>query len=297
MTKRNIRIAYGTNMGLVGPTGFSLASALSATPGVGHVDILSVSLTGEAVNFLQRIADDAEVSIQFHPLTDAHFRSAKPQGNHVPKAALSRLLLPDYVEGRVIYLDGDTWVRRDLAPLFDMELDGALIGGVRDYGRLRGASLLHAGRESDKGHDVAKIVSPYPADSYINSGVLLLDCAAIRREAGIYEAMHQFQRAIKYTTVDQDYLNELFRGRIKHLNPAWNASWGRDARQRKWISAHGYSGEEVQHQKTSVYHFHGAEKPWQPLSKDKWRRRRYAILVYKLRLEIFKKRHPSKFFA
>ena len=297
MKQRNIRIAYGTDMGLVGPTGFSLASALSATSEIGHVDILSVSLTADAVNFLQGIADDAKVSIQFHHLADTHFLTAKPKGNHVPRAALARLLLPDYVEGRVIYLDGDTWVRRDLAPLFNMELDGNLIAGVRDYGRLKGASRIRAGQEWDKIYDVEKIVSPFPADSYINSGVLLLDCAAIRAEAEIYDAMHQFDRATKYTTVDQDYLNELFRGRIKHINPAWNASWGRDAVQRSWTSIHGYSGVEVRYERTGIYHFHGAEKPWGPLSKDRWRRRRIAILVYKMRLEVFKKRHPSKFFA
>ncbi len=284
-------------MGLVGPTALSLSSAIQSTPDLAKVDILSVSLDSKATDLLRRIADDRGIAIQFHPLKDDAFGSARHKGRHVPKAALARLFLPHLMEGRVLYIDGDTYVRRDLAEVYGISMDGHLIGGVRDSGSLHALHRISRGKTWSHLEETAKIVAPSPVHSYINSGVLLMDCGAIRNEGSLAEGMLKFERAIGYRTVDQDFINELFRGRIKHLNPAWNSSWGRASLQRSWAKDHGCSGAELKEEKDGIYHFHGPLKPWHSLPRDKWKRSIYAVAIYKAALWSFRRRYPEAIFT
>jgi len=296
MDDKVVRIAYATDMGLVGPTALSLGSAIRVTPSLRHVDILACSLDSDAVDLFRRVASEGNVSLTLHPMGDEMFETARHKGRHVPKTALARMFLPGIVDGRVLYIDGDTLIRRDLAPLFASELDGKLIGGVRDYGVLAGLHRISRGKDWAYRTQTEAVISPYPTDDYINSGVLIMDCAEIRREK-LDEAMVQFERATGYRTVDQDFLNELFKGRVKYLNPAWNASWGRASWQRGQISRHGHGGTEIRQEKTGIYHFHGPAKPWHSLSMDMWRRDPICIATYKIALYKFRKRYPDVTFG
>ncbi|MDB6454461.1 glycosyltransferase family 8 protein [Falsirhodobacter sp. 20TX0035] len=297
MREQNIRIAYGTDMGLIGPTALSLDSAIRCTPGLSDVDILSVSLDHKATDLLRRIAANGNVSLHIHPMRDEHFESARHKGKHVPKAALARMFLPRLVDGRVLYIDGDTLVRRDLAPVFGTPLNGNLIGAVRDFGCSEALSRIRRGKSwSYKGATkdaIETVVAPYDADSYINSGVILMDCAAIRDEDGLAETMVQFERAAAFRTVDQDFSNALFKGRIQHLNPAWNASWGRSERHRSWIRQMGHEGPETFREKDGILHFHGPFKPWKALPRNRWKRNPLAVGAYKLALWSFRRRYPD----
>lgn len=296
MHEHNVRVAYGTDMGLIGPTALSLASAIRSTPRLSDIDILAVSLDVAAKDLLRRVADKADVSLHIHSMTDKHFDSARPKGRHVPKAALARMFLPQLVEGRVLYIDGDTLVRRDLARVFDVSLDGNLIGAVRDFGCLQGLARVARGKTWSHREATETLVYPYGAANYINSGVILMDCAAIRNDSALADAMVKFDQATEYRTVDQDFLNALFKGRIKHLNPAWNTSWGRSRLHRSWIAKLGHSGVETQREKDGILHFHGPFKPWRPLPRNRWKRNLLAVGAYKLALRSFQKRYPDVVF-
>ncbi|QUS35214.1 glycosyltransferase family 8 protein [Falsirhodobacter algicola] len=293
MTQKNTRIAYGLNMGLIGPTALSLWSAIRSTPSLGHVEILDVELTEAARDILRRIAGPAGVAITFHAMQDSDFDAARHKGRHVPKAALARLFLPRLVEDRVLYIDGDTLVRRDLAEAFTADLEGKPLGAVRDFGCLQGLDRVRRGKSWSHREVTEQLVAPFPVEDYFNSGVLLMDCAAIRNEGTLAQDMITFDRAQEYRTVDQDFLNELFKGRVKHLNPAWNASWGRTAQQRTWIGLHGHDGPETQREADGIYHFHGPLKPWRKLPSNRWRRSIPAVARYKLALRSFRKAFPD----
>jgi len=97
---------------------------------------------------------------------------------------------------RCIYLDCDTLVRKPIRPLWETDLGGALIGAsrgtVHEYG--------------------------------FNSGVLLLDCAAMRGEEGLHEKWEAFaaENARRFHLPDQTAMNEFYRGRIAELPRTWN---------------------------------------------------------------------------
>ncbi|GHB14410.1 glycosyltransferase family 8 protein [Salinicola rhizosphaerae] len=296
MQNHDVRIAFGTDMGLLAPTALALDSALRTTS-VSQVDILGVSLTLAAKNILHRIAGEAKTRLVIHELEESSFTGVTYKGGHVPNAALARLYLPHIVDERVLYIDGDTLIQRNLRSAFDISMGGSLIAGVRDFSRLKKECKFQRGRSWSTRSEVEAIVSPSPIESYINSGVLVIDCAAIRREPTLADDMLKFERANKYSLVDQDYINELFKGRILHLNPSWNSSWGRHHLQARWAKELGYSGEEVRRESARILHFHGAEKPWRKMPRERWKRSLRASLAYKVAFYQFKKRFPDLSFV
>lgn len=296
MQNHDVRIAFGTDMGLLAPTALALDSALKTTP-VTQVDVLGVSLSLAAKDILHRIANEAETCLVIHELEASSFAGVRCKGGHVPNAALARLYLPHIIDERVLYIDGDTLVQRDLSLAFNVSLDESLIAGVRDFSRLKKECRFRRGRSWSIRSEVETIVTPSPIESYINSGVLIIDCAAIRREPSLADDMLRFERADKYSLMDQDYINELFKGRIKHLNPSWNSSWGRHHLQARWAKELGYAGDEVRKESAHILHFHGAEKPWRKMPRERWKRSLRASFAYRVALYQFKKRFPDLSFA
>lgn len=61
-------------------------------------------------------------------------------------------------------------------------------------------------------------------DKYVNSGVLVMNCLAMRDE-GFVDKFLQLLSTYQFNSIapDQDYLNEICSGRIKLLDPRWDA--------------------------------------------------------------------------
>ena len=78
-----------------------------------------------------------------------------------PKLAFARLFIDLYCSGRVLYLDVDTLILSDLTSLYHWNIEEYGIAAVEDYGmhlRLREKSIINK-------------------TSYLNAGVILLDCS------------------------------------------------------------------------------------------------------------------------
>jgi lipopolysaccharide biosynthesis glycosyltransferase len=152
-----------------------------------------------------------------------------------PLTAAARFQLPEMLPPEVtrcIYLDIDILVGTDLAELFDLDLQGRPIGMVLNT------------RMADNVKDYLRSISLDP-EAYCNSGVLLMDLAAWRRETagkGLIECGIGLPANIWF--FDQDMLNTYFKNRCAFLDERWNY---RDA---------GASPEG------KVLHFAGAAKPW-----------------------------------
>ena len=111
------------------------------------------------------------------------------------RLALHRIL-PD--EARVLYLDVDTIAMTNMIELFDVDLGGNLIGGVREPKRC---------------------LDPFV---YVNAGVLLMDLEKLR--GGFGDEMLAIANRKKLKCPDQDAINLICQGRIQELNPIYNAS-------------------------------------------------------------------------
>jgi lipopolysaccharide biosynthesis glycosyltransferase len=207
----------------------AIASALSHMARGRTVDVrvLDGGISQTSRNFLSQSLRrfGQSVRLEFVPMDVSIFRDATlgPGGSHM---AYCRILLPRVLDvPRLIYLDCDVLVFRDLSELFDVELlPGKLIAAVPDYETL---SL------ADDSLVVAKAMKVSPEGAYFNSGVMLMNLDGLRKE-------HFFQRALEflgnpqadYRFHDQSAINFLLHGQIDKLPEYWNrASWRFDAQQ------------------------------------------------------------------
>lgn len=106
---------------------------------------------------------------------------------------------------RVLYVDADTLVRKDLRELWNIDLKGHALGVVPD-------PWMPAG------HDGVRT----PRGQYFNSGVLLIDLVEVRPTI---PALEKLCCRMKGTTPfrDQDPLNVHFRCHTTPLSDRWNA--------------------------------------------------------------------------
>lgn len=132
---------------------------------------------------------------------------------HISHMTFARLLLTDvlsHVTGRILYLDSDVLVLKDLGRIWETDMRGSVVAAVRDD------IDEQIKRDRSEYDDVPRV------RNYFNAGVLLIDMDAWRVE-------QISERAITYLTEhpttrfsDQDALNVACDGRWKELQPAWN---------------------------------------------------------------------------
>lgn len=219
-------------------------------------DIVVVARTGDALN-----EEKLRRSLGLFPHHRLRFRQFSPPEDRLlplnPRAHytpdiwtrlwVERFFDPD--TDRVLYLDSDIVVVGSLAPLWNADLHGALLGAVDIPGSQRGIENLGLCSE----------------DGYFNSGVLLIDLAQWRRTRAL-EAVLDYVSANHecLRDPDQDALNACFYARRKRLEYKWNAIWPFF---REPLALPLPRGEiEAVRRDVRVIHFNGWSKPWSYLS-------------------------------
>src|SRR5205807_1720070 len=137
-----------------------------------------------------------------------------------------RILLPHLLDvPRLIYLDCDVLVFRDLSELFDLELShGKILAAVPD------SETLTLSCDSQAVADAMNL----PADRlYFNSGVMLLNLYELRKQNFTKQSLEFLKNWRGYYRFhDQSAFNFLLQGWIDELPEYWNrASWRFDAQQ------------------------------------------------------------------
>ncbi len=179
-----------------------------------------------------------------------------------------RIFIPDRFPeyDKVLYLDSDMIVLKDISGLYFTPLGEACVGAVRD--QVIGQTEVFG--------KYAEEVLGISRDSYFNAGLLLIDCAFFRK----YKMLSRFEELLNtYAFVfaqDQDYLNVLCRNRVCWLEPKWNAET--------------YGELPCEERDIAVIHYNLANKPWHyrdcPLADYFWRYAEksadYGALLYQL---------------
>jgi lipopolysaccharide biosynthesis glycosyltransferase len=157
--------------------------------------------------------------LELVPIDESVFRGATlgPGQSHM---TYCRILLPHLLGvPRLIYLDCDVLVFRDLSELFDIELSpGKILAAVPD------SETLTLADDSQALVDATNL----PADGrYCNAGVMLLNLDELRKENFTNRSLEFFSNwKGHYRFWDQSAFNFLLHGRIDELPEHWNrASW------------------------------------------------------------------------
>ena len=144
-------------------------------------------------------------------------------------AAYFRLGIPELFANsrRIIYLDSDIVVEKDISLLFDIELaEHEEIAAVPALGVIqaarKGRVVEHAGRKIALTDYLRAWVAKDQLESYFNSGVILFDIEKIRsRRPDLNQEIAKLLLN-DYQMPDQDILNILFSNRTRLLPIYWN---------------------------------------------------------------------------
>ncbi len=166
---------------------------------------------------------------------------------------------------RILYLDCDMVVTGDIAPLYDMDLDGNAIGAVE---MAEARYLCHAKKAimfdgmpynfTNYKKQVLKLENP---EFYFNAGMVLFDLDRCREMTNEKEALRVLNEA-KYHYNDQDVLNILFNTSVKPLDFIWNYAINIPMYNEIRNETIQKLFENTLRENFVVVHYNGGEKPW-----------------------------------
>jgi lipopolysaccharide biosynthesis glycosyltransferase len=207
----------------------AVASTLSHFDRTREVDlkVLDGGISRTSRDTLLRLIDRVgeSVRLEFVRVDPSVFGDATlgPGQSHM---AYCRILLPHLLDvPRLVYLDCDVLVFRDLSELFDFELShGKILAAVPD------SETLTLSCDSQAVADAMNL----PADRlYFNSGVMLLNLYELRKQNFTKQSLEFLKNWRGYYGFhDQSAFNFLLQGLIDELPGCWNrASWRFDQQQ------------------------------------------------------------------
>ncbi len=182
------------------------------------------------------------------------------------KVALARMFLPELVNGKILYLDVDTFTQADVSWLFDLDLQNSCVVAVRDFGILGSLRKQNLKAEKLRNH-VKKIMDPFPEYDYFNSGVMLIDCDKIKKSKALNNAFTDIDTVVSDDSLlypDQDHLNISLKGHVRFVNPSWNSIYGMTGRALR-VAKTVFPPELVHKPEyPKIIHYAGNRKPWNP---------------------------------
>ncbi|MEY8222093.1 DUF4422 domain-containing protein [Enterocloster aldenensis] len=168
-------------------------------------------------------------------------------------------LFPNY--SKIVYLDGDIIVKKDIAELFNNDIGKNLIGACHD---VTCAGLVNGFDEESYQYCKNKMKLKNPLEQF-NAGVMIMNLEEIRANFTT-EYMLKFAEDGKFKFWDQDVLNILFEGKVKWLDSAWNyfvdEKDGWRGKINQFAPKELYELYENAGKNPYIYHFAGNEKPW-----------------------------------
>jgi lipopolysaccharide biosynthesis glycosyltransferase len=233
----------------------AVASALSHLDATREVSlkVLDGGISHSSMQTLSRLVGRVSKSVQLEFVTvDPSIFGKATLGPGESYMTYCRILLPRLLNvKRLIYLDCDVLVFRDLAQLFDLELaPGKVLAAALDSETL---SL------ADDSPTIADASNLPREGAYFNCGVMLMNLDELRKQDFFERAVEFLNSKSAYRFWDQSAINFLLYGQIEELPDYWNrASWRFDAQQNNDLDC-------VLHYTTSAPWLGGTQGPAQVL--------------------------------
>lgn len=174
--------------------------------------------------------------------------------NHISHATLFRLGLEQMAPQeckRLIYLDADLIVLNDLRKLWNVDLQGALIGAVPD-------AVLNSSEPELVRHWLDWGLDP--DGTYLNAGVLIIDLQKVREERAFSKALDLIaEHGSNLPYQDQDAINWVFWQRWHLLPLEWNVQTVQFLKPyREFLPDDARAAGHNPH----IVHYTGPAKPW-----------------------------------
>lgn len=186
-----------------------------------HYDIvvLTRDVTQRSIDTIVGHLPYSNVSVGFLNAEIALKGTKLPHHGHFRPETFYRLLAPWLLPDvdKAIYLDSDLVALTDVAPLFDTEVEGCLLGATRDADTV-GMMLGYDGTVGPYLTEEIKLTDPM---QYFQAGVLVMSLKAFRY-AFTVDDMLSLATVRVWRWLDQDILNMLADGNYVRLDMRWN---------------------------------------------------------------------------
>jgi lipopolysaccharide biosynthesis glycosyltransferase len=251
--RRHVIVA--TDEGFAMPTAVTLRSLVTNGGGPFAITVLHDAISEDSRHRIAASLGDHDVELAWFDISK--FDVGATTGTHLSRAAYFRLNMNAALPAdarRVLYLDVDVLVRHDLTPLFEMDLDGHVLGAVRSvhFPNLATRGAVWHWRTLDLD----------PRAAYFNSGVLTIDMDRWREVDISATTLAHLRSPHCGRGADQEALNVALNGNWQPLAPSWN-------QQTPLLNDdHGvqliHTDEEIRAARTdpAIVHFQTRPKPW-----------------------------------
>jgi lipopolysaccharide biosynthesis glycosyltransferase len=249
--QNKINICFSIDNKYVKQCATVIASILSKSDSPFHFFILNLDIGIENKKIFENIKNIKDFEITFVDINCNDFDGCYiPPNSHFSIANYFRLKVSTLLSNlnKVIYLDSDIIVNRNLKELWDIPFDGSYILACKSMTYERNCLRL-------------KLPEGTP---YINSGVIVFDLEKIRRdkiEDKFFDCIMENPEIMQ--NVDQDVINIVlfkFKNGIKQLKQNWNVEVRTDELFKK---------EYIQFVNNPyIIHYLTKDKPWNPGSKQ-----------------------------
>lgn len=163
---------------------------------------------------LAQVAHQKGDVVEFYKIDHTEFECIKDCTQTFTIGCMFRCMLAELLPNlsKMIYLDADLFVNRDIKELWDVDIREYCLAGVVDEGVIN--------------FSIPDILNEYPniyRNQYFNSGVLFMNLDKIREKGHLKELVVDFLVNNREATYpDQDALNVLFHNKILYLDSSWN---------------------------------------------------------------------------
>jgi lipopolysaccharide biosynthesis glycosyltransferase len=152
--------------------------------------------------------------------------------SHFSKETLNRILIPDILKkyNKVVYLDADLIVNKDISELYDVDIKNKSIAAVKDYAMKGFVNFGTHSINTCGSLPAKKYLKDYlelsDYNNYFQAGVLIFNCEKIRKSNKLNLMLDDILKSKPYWFLDQDLLNKHFENDVFFLEDRWNVIHG-----------------------------------------------------------------------
>lgn len=231
--------------------------------------VLETGISSRNKKLLQSLLPSkSNFSLRFHDVSTLANWGEFTVHAHFSVETFYRLAIPYFFQNysRVLYLDADVIVLRDIADLFDLEIGDAHVAGVHDlilgaFCKLGVRSHETAGALPARTYLTERLGLSDPG-GYFQAGVMIFNIPAIGSD--LLQRAQAFSRSNgPFWLVDQDVMNALFEGHVAYLDLRWNVVHGNgDLSLFDHLPVADREAYFVSREDPFIVHFAGERKPW-----------------------------------
>lgn len=216
-----------------------------------HTDVYVVhsSLTDDDIECIKEHVSETDTDIHSIRITESWFKDT-PVIERLPEESFYRLMafnyLPESID-KILYLDPDIYIMRSLTDMYETDIGDKYIAACGHFtGFVNSFNFARLALDKDL------------QERYINSGVMLMNIDAIRRDFTIQGILTSLEENMQRLWLgDQDLINILFGSNMVLLD---EKIYNMDERTYKY-NKRSYTLSDVE-ANTAIVHYNGKYKPW-----------------------------------